>query len=477
MAAGIVAGAIAFIACVGDDPETTPTADDAAAPDAPTGVDGGPCATACLGVCVDTTNDRDNCGACGKSCKNDAGVSFACVASRCGNELVQVSSGFGSSCLLLREGSAWCWGDQQSGLTGTKSATPTPTPTKVPDIADVVEIGVGSGFAVARRGDGSVVTWGIDDVKSLPLPAKATHLAVGYATACTRLETGAVLCKGISQTGLLGLPPGDAGTVPSSQMPIGIVGLETDVVQVSISNGGGGGEMGNGCAVKGDGTVWCWGANTYGQLGHASNTEGDITCENAVPCNLAAQSVKASLGGAAMTGFAEVHVGDQSACGLKKDGTVWCWGTRRNGNGGLGNSNDADPHPVPAQVPALNTTKVLAYGWNVAFAVDQAGGVRTWGVNNYGTLGVGNQDGSDCFVGQSRCRPAAVGAPFLQGVKQISIRSQTAVALREDGAVLTWGWNRSSQLGHAPQTNDDIGCADNPGLFCNPTPTKMSNLP
>jgi alpha-tubulin suppressor-like RCC1 family protein len=67
---------------------------------------------------------------------------------------------------------------------------------------------------------------------------------------------------------------------------------------------------GGGCAIKKDGTVWCWGTNRDGELGIGSTVETSGTAQ------------VTTLG----TTTTEVVVGTTHACALKKDGTVWCWG-------------------------------------------------------------------------------------------------------------------------------------------------------
>ena len=67
------------------------------------------------------------------------------------------------------------------------------------------------------------------------------------------------------------------------------------------------------CAVKTDGTVWCWGLNTSGQLG-----DGTTTNRN--------RPVQVS----GLTGVADVDNQSDYACALKTIGTVVCWG-----NGGF----------------------------------------------------------------------------------------------------------------------------------------------
>jgi alpha-tubulin suppressor-like RCC1 family protein len=78
------------------------------------------------------------------------------------------------------------------------------------------------------------------------------------------------------------------------------------------------------CALAPDGSVRCFGDNSYGELGHASGTMGDngstdldagLGIYNPTPTAASATSVAALVGG-----------GNQAACALLGTGTAECWG-------------------------------------------------------------------------------------------------------------------------------------------------------
>ena len=91
-------------------------------------------------------------------------------------------------------------------------------------------------------------------------------------------------------------------------------------------------------ALKTDGTVWCWGDNSSGQLGTGASGQGAGAM---IPVRVAA------LG----TEVVEVSAGLGATCARGKDGSVWCWGARDFGllaDGTIGFS----PSPVaPAGCP------------------------------------------------------------------------------------------------------------------------------
>jgi hypothetical protein len=61
------------------------------------------------------------------------------------------------------------------------------------------------------------------------------------------------------------------------------------------------------CAVKTDGSLWCWGRNDYGQLGDGTYADRNTPVQ-------------------IMTGVSSVALGYSHTCAVKTDGSLWCWG-------------------------------------------------------------------------------------------------------------------------------------------------------
>jgi alpha-tubulin suppressor-like RCC1 family protein len=95
------------------------------------------------------------------------------------------------------------------------------------------------------------------------------------------------------------------------------------------------------CVLLADGTVRCWGANNWGQL-------GDGTAEERTdPVQVI------GLGG--LTGDASVvgiTVGEDHSCAWLSEGTAWCWGCNDDGQLGTWTTGD-EPVPLPVQVIGL----------------------------------------------------------------------------------------------------------------------------
>ena len=195
-------------------------------------------------------------------------------------------------------------------------------------------------------------------------------------------------------------------------------------------------------ALRSDGTVWAWGANSFGQLGNNDNTLSNS--------NTPVQ-VTDPAGTGFLTGVVAVAAGGDFSMALKADGTVWTWGA--NLRGSLGNN---DPlHGIqqkPVQVVGVGGTGVLtnvvaiAAGRYHALAILDDGTLLSWGSNQYGQLGlndnntVGGSDYPRHVVGTS-------GSGNLGGVKSIGAGNYYSMALLSDTTVVAWGQNDAGQLG------------------------------
>src|SRR5262249_52995385 len=128
-------------------------------------------------------------------------------------------------------------------------------------------------------------------------------------------------------------------------------------------------------ALKSDGTVWAWGANSYGQVG------GSATGPVYTPVQVTHLSdVKAIAGGG-------LH-----SLAMKNAGTVWAWGYNHFGQVGMfANTGTDNANPLPTEVSGLTKVYAITAGYyhNLAYA---ATGVWAWGLNDYGQLGGGTVD-------------------------------------------------------------------------------------
>jgi len=144
---------------------------------------------------------------------------------------------------------------------------------------------------------------------------------------------------------------------------------------------------------------------------------------------------------ASATAADSVSTGAVHGCVLTAGGGVKCWGY--NGNGQLGVGTKAD-HKKPVGVTGLSSgvADVQAV-WDHTCALTNGGGVMCWGHNGDGELGDGTRI--------QRLVPVDVNG-LTSGVQAISLGFDSGCALTTGGGVKCWGYNGSGQLGDGTRT-------------------------
>lgn len=273
-------------------------------------------------------------------------VSFA-------NTATDISVGTNHTCAVAA-GGVQCWGDSTSGQLGVGEAIKS-------SITPVQTIRVGSGVSQISNGD---------------------------RNSCAVIE-GGVQCWG---GGWLG-----NGTEEKSAYPVQIIPTGSGVASVSIAGG-------TACAVI-RGGVKCWGRNDYGQVGisprftaptSTKSSTAKLTQVAQLPIAVVLSPVDALPAG---SGATAVSTALGHSCALVSGG-VMCWGNNLFGQLGsdLLENSLAPLWAIPA---GSNVVSVSNYGLNISpFTFDGghtcaalAGGVRCWGENRFGQLGIDTKGG------------------------------------------------------------------------------------
>lgn len=177
------------------------------------------------------------------------------------------------------------------------------------------------------------------------------------------------------------------------------------------------------CATDSASAVWCWGENTFGQL-------GTLTTENAsVPTRVPELTA----------GVTALVAGSNHTCALTSTGGVVCWGSNTYGNLGF---NSTESQLPPRSVVGLESGVVaLAAGAQHTCALSRSGGVSCWAGNEAGQLGTGTRQ-------RSRVPTQVVG--LSSGVVALAAGSEHTCAVTAAGRVLCWGNNADGQP-HRPR--------------------------
>lgn len=173
------------------------------------------------------------------------------------------------------DGRVWCWGENLGNGTTNKSSTPV----LVAGLQDVTDVATSGAHTCALRADQSMVCWG----------------------------------RGSS--GELG-----NGSLLTSLVPTPVSNM-SDAAAIYM------GPWGCNCAIRGDGTAWCWGRNADGELGDGTQTA------RAVPTRVADFDDVTALA-----------MGASHTCALRASDTIECWTTNA--------ASSVTGRPTPPSLPS-----------------------------------------------------------------------------------------------------------------------------
>jgi len=186
----------------------------------------------------------------------------------------------------------------------------------------------------------------------------------------------------------------------------------------------------NGCAIKNDGTAWCWGANKYGELGDGTTTE------RLTPTQVKVTGAVTDIAtdGHSMAGTCAVVTGASTR-------DVWCWG--RNYRGRLGVVPTGNVVATPQKVAGTVGAVGVSLNSEFACALMPDGSVRCWGSNSSGQA-TGEKGKLD--------NPAGIPVPGVSGATALASDSRGGCVVLADKTVSCWGTNSSGSLGRGNST-------------------------
>lgn len=290
------------------------------------------------------------------------------------SQAVMVVAGDNHSCAVLAIGDVWCWGDNEYGQLGSGSYDNSNIATQVVGLTNVIAIAADEDYNCALLASGEVWCWGWDALvldfigndEDLPIntPTKKDGLSNVTSIAVGDYHRCAVVLPGEVWCwgGNWSGQLGANSEVLYSNDPVRVSGIEN---AVAVTAG-----FEHSCAVASSGQVWCWGDNEFGQLGDGAGEDSSAPV--------------------LVTDVADVVLmaaGDFHNCVVKATGEAWCWGDNEYGQ--VGDGTDCCWKDEPVKVSGLVDVVAIAAGWNHSCAVLKAGQTWCWGDNEYGQLGDG----------------------------------------------------------------------------------------
>ena len=186
-----------------------------------------------------------------------------------------------------------------------------------------------------------------------------------------------------------------------------------------------------------DSSVYCWGRNWNGQLGHGDYIDDPLPDTVSLPQG----SVPTSI----VSGYSH-------SCTLLSDGEAMCWGNNDAGQlGTISLLNESSPASVRITPSASSIAQIVA-GGNSTCALMDDGSVRCWGGNSKGELGDGTTT-------SSWDASSSVILPTGRTAISIDMHYQNVCAILDDNSLFCWGSNNVGQLGQMTTGNsyDSVG--------------------
>ncbi len=349
------------------------------------------------------------------------------------NDLSGIAAGHNGSCAQSTTETIHCWGLNDSGQLGLGFSSHTSLPAEIPDFGPA-SILAGGRFHTCALAAGTPYCWGRNTfladqqdeaapalVQGLPDATTFSRITSGGFHSCALSTTQVLYCWGHNGEGQLGIDSLDQASDPA-QVPGAFIRADAGPEHsCAVTNQGkircwgqtAHGRLGNNVTAEGNenapvavvnsvlgemtntgdvavgaahscsitsGTAFCWGANTWGALGHSAG-------QGVLPYAKPVQGLPAG------NTVVRLALGAGHTCALLADSTVWCWGRNWQGESSGPATDSTEPHQVVGLPGAVT---ILTAGRTHTCAALQNGEIYCWGWNLFGQLGNGTY--SDAYV-------------------------------------------------------------------------------
>ncbi|NNF09058.1 MAG: signal peptidase I [Acidimicrobiia bacterium] len=367
------------------------------------------------------------------SATTNSGDSFAASA---WERFVSVVGGEVHSCGVNDEGKVWCWGRNDKGQLGDGTTDDRTVPVEVTGLSGAARMTAGSSHSCVVKDDATVWCWGLNDEgqlgdntgtdQSSPVQTvgaggsgfltAVTDVAAGDTHTCAIKTDGTVWCWGRNDKGQLG-----DGTTTNRTTPAQVTGITT-----AVAVGAG---LKHTCVATSTGTVHCWGLNDHSQLGDGTTTNRTTPTQ-----------------ATGITTATDISGGESHTCAVTGTGTVHCWG--RNDKGQLGDGTTTN-RTTPTQATGITTATDITTGAKHTCSTTSTATVYCWGLNDKGQLGDGTTT--------NRTTPTTVvdetGTGTLTGILLTGAGHNHTCAAHTTHTIYCWGLNNNGQLGNGTTNN------------------------
>ncbi len=392
--------------------------------------DGKPCTT---DTCVDkvcVSKPGPDGAVCGSAATCSAG---ACVAATKGWAVRLASMGHAyHMCALLSDKTASCWGRNNYGQIGDGGTTNALSPTPVAGLTDLGGVAIGYSHTCARTTAGEVACWGYNSdgqlgngktgITAVTKPetiadfGDVVDLSLGYAFSCALKKDGTVWCWGQNSSGQMGSGATSGTDVTKPQQVVGLTGV------IAIEAG-----YNWACARHANLSISCWGSNAYKQIDGATTT--------IQPKPVLHPDVKLAR---------DLSIGSYHGCYTNIFSIGRCFGYNIEGQCGTGDT--VTPQASPVSLAAWGTLAEVVGGYYHSLALRSDGTALAVGDNLYGQLGNGSTTDS--------LKPAAMTNGT--GLIQVATAYHVSCGLKSTGAVVCTGYNVYGAVGDGTTKNRTV---------------------
>ena len=329
---------------------------------------------------------------------------------------LKIHAGGDSNIVYNDKGEMWYWG-------GEDSDTSPIYPERVKPMSDIAQISKKLSFNLILLKDGTVwnhTIWNNSTWKRLKhlTPEKDTPQPVKFnVTDIDQIEAGTRFNSGIKKDGSVWVwQPMLARNVFEIHAALQIPNI-SNATQIAYTDHQWHYLL---AILQKDGTVWTW---------EGATPSGGITPTKATQME-------------GLTDVINLFSGDGCFFAVKKDGSVWGWGSNLHGQLGL---REQKVYETPQPLPFLNDVIMIKGGESYSTALKRDGTVWSWGIE---------LENPPRFVG-AEIDPTMKRVEDLQDITDISCGRQHCLALQSNGLLWAWGKNDSGQLGDGTFLNTD----------------------